>query len=305
MKRVIIILFSITYLFFVNCVYVFAVPDDLVDFSVTYDNTAVALYSSSTSGGSIVSSNQNIFYQIVGSNTEYTGGTLTFSAEFPITAVVAGFYGGATYSGTFNFRWLFTPSLKKYDNGTWENAGAITSVNIFYDGSDNVEIRPFQVTNSGYTGYIILNDKYMVDNAGIAQGLILPFRVVISGEVSYTSTSQLMSPAYRMYFTNDYFALTSGEAKAHWGMYDPLSMQDSEQHEEVINGYDNTAGNNANNSLESGLASYESEEAQAHNDFNNKMDSYTNPDTSDYVSGISFISSAVVLWWNGLVLMIS
>lgn len=318
MKKVFVILFFITCLFFVNVVSVFAIPDEEIDFTILASDTAVALFPSSTAGGSIVSSNQNIFYQIVGSNTEYTGGTLTFSAEFPLTAVIAGFPGNATYSGSFVFKWLFTPSLKKYDNGSWVNAGAITSVNIYYDGSDNIEIRPYQVTNSGYTGYILMNDRYMVANAGIAQGLLIPLRVVISGEVSYTSSSSLLSPAYRMYFTNDYFSLTSGEAKACWGHYSSLSgvindqivndnmlassqaAQASSEHEEVINGYDNSSGNAANVSLESGLASYESEEAQAHADFNDKMDSYTNPDTSDYVSGISFISSAVVMWWNGL-----
>lgn len=72
------------------------------------------------------------------------------------------------------------------------------------------------------------------------------------------------------------------------------------QHQDLVNGFDDSAGNEANKSLEDGLSSYESEEQKAHDDFNKAMDNYTNPDLSSYKSGFAFISSAAMSWWNAL-----
>lgn len=76
--------------------------------------------------------------------------------------------------------------------------------------------------------------------------------------------------------------------------------QAADLHKDLVDGFNDSAGQDANKNLQEGIASYESEESQAHQDFTSKMDSYENPDISDYVSGVSFISSAVVMWWNAL-----
>lgn len=78
------------------------------------------------------------------------------------------------------------------------------------------------------------------------------------------------------------------------------ASQAAAEHEDTVNGFDDSAGQAVNKNLQQGVSSYESEESQAHQDFTDKMDSYENPDISDYVSGVSFISSAVVMWWNAL-----
>lgn len=78
------------------------------------------------------------------------------------------------------------------------------------------------------------------------------------------------------------------------------ASQAAAEHEDTVNGFDDTKGQQVNKDLQDGIAVYESQEDAAHQDFDSKMDAYEDPDVSDYVSGVSFISSAVVMWWNAL-----
>lgn len=78
------------------------------------------------------------------------------------------------------------------------------------------------------------------------------------------------------------------------------ASQSAEEHEDTVNGFDDSKGQQVNKNLEDGISAYESQEDAAHQDFTDKMDAYEDPDVSDYVSGVSFVSSAVVMWWNAL-----
>lgn len=78
------------------------------------------------------------------------------------------------------------------------------------------------------------------------------------------------------------------------------ASQSAKEHQDTVNGFDNSKGNQTNDKLKDGMSAYESQEDKAHQDFDEKMDAYENPDVSDYASGVSFISSAVVMWWNAL-----
>lgn len=74
----------------------------------------------------------------------------------------------------------------------------------------------------------------------------------------------------------------------------------AQQNENLVNGYDSSSGDNANSDLQSGLTVYESDEAAAQQDFSQKMDAYEFPDTTPYVSGVSFVASCITMWFNGL-----
>lgn len=95
-------------------------------------------------------------------------------------------------------------------------------------------------------------------------------------------------------------SLSDKEIAVNESIADQQASQASQEHEEVINGYDNSSGEDANSSLESGLASYEDQESQAHADFDQKMDDYDTPDISSLSAGVTFLSSAITMWWDGL-----
>lgn len=283
------------------------------------DNKSITVYTTSSSNGSLSSSTTTHYL--------YWSGLLETHHEI----YYGGFSPNTTYDGyfSFNFNPIRSLTYKYYNNG-WVSLPStyITnglSVNLrglkaFW--IDGTELNTHVTLVNGQSQYRIFVDipscytspttAMSPDTYGIK--IVIDASCPLFALDSNVYTTWLSSMyadvgfyvEYGIFYGNTF----SGDYKSFLNsspiinndnlIASSQAAQASSEHDDVVNGYDNTSGNAANNSLESGLASYESEEDQAHNDFNDKMDSYTNPDTSDYVSGISFISSAVVLWWNGL-----
>lgn len=305
----------------------FAVPDQH-DITLVPSQTQVALFPYFS--GSAVPQSQTTFSSITyshgqnssadwysenGNTREYL--SQYFDADFNVMAVVAGFSSGATYSGTFKFTMTYTPSLLLWSNDSkWTSDGTnITGVNIEFLGCEGVEWRPESTSTTSATGYLVVSDKYFAQNSGIGGGLLLPFKVSVRGYSNQQAATAVGTHPALAKFSFNTFKMTSGSMAGVWGKYDPATQQivdnqaaiassqaalSESQHDDLVNGFDDSAGNAANKSLEDGLSSYESEEQKAHDDFNKAMDNYTNPDLSSYKSGFAFISSAAMSWWNAL-----
>lgn len=294
----------------------FAMPDSEVDFTVSPSSVAVALFPQY--GGSAVPASQAIYY----TNNQY-GGSPTYSANassqyfkstFNITAVMGGLPAGRTYSGGFHFVAHFTPEIQQVIDGTWQSTHSyVQGVNIKILSDSPVRVRPDTCTLSTFSGYMLLDDYYVTANSSPYDGLLIPLEITVSGRCDNVPQSSF--PVGRCRFNFNSFTMDSGTLFGHNGRYDPASQQivdnqasiassqaslSESQHDDLVNGFDDSAGNEANKSLEDGLASYESEEQKAHDDFNKAMDNYTNPDLSSYKSGFAFISSAAMSWWNAL-----
>lgn len=294
----------------------FAMPDSEVDFTVSPSSVAVALFPQF--GGSMVPASQAIYY----SNNKYggsdtysaNGGTQYFESTFNITAVMGGLPAGRTYAGGFHFVAHFTPEIQMYQDSAWKTTNCfVQGVNIKILSESPVRIRPDTCTLNTFSGYMLLDDYYVVANSSPYDGVLIPLEITVTGRCD--NVPQSTFPVGRCRFSFNSFTMDSGTLSGHNGKYDPDSQQvvdnqasiassqaslSESQHNDLVNGFDDSAGNDANKSLEDGLSSYESEEQQAHDDFNKAMDDYTNPDLSSYKSGFAFISSAAMSWWNAL-----
>lgn len=335
MKKNIIVLFSIICLLFVSSISVYATPSDAYSFNGDFalylnwqNNTGSNLYPTSVeyilSNGTVTNGST---YDISAS-TGYI--RLIWEYDIPFVIYVSGTPGGDSYSSgnaTLNFNPTYsvvTPT--NYTYAVRGNYYSVTSGSLIAPSGEQYQLvrrensPKFYVSwtdkpNSGgsYGGTIHLNYSctlYGVENNTLTR-LDGPMMIQaatytylkINARASNTPSDSSSYATFNLktFSEQEYYAQVNGYlAGVEQSIASSQAAQASSEHDDVVNGYDNSSGNAANDSLESGLASYESEEDQAHADFNEKMDSYTNPDTSDYVSGISFISSAVVMWWNGL-----
>ena len=166
-----------------------------------------------------------------------------------------------------------------------------------------------------YTFYILLQDFYIPPSNGVVSTnrVVCDITFSMASSVNYTVPSTNTFPVSYYSVVNNtlrFFSRSfSGTVESGKHTFDGDNRQDiansqaslsESQHDDLINGFDDSAGNAANKSLEDGLSSYESEEQKAHDDFNKAMDDYTNPDLSSYKSGFAFLSSAAMSWWNAL-----
>lgn len=335
MKKNFVILLSIICLLFSSSLSVLATPSDAQSFNRNFgillnwqNNNGSHLYPTSVeyilTNGTVTNGSSND----ISASTGYV--RLIWDYDIPFIIYVSGTPGGDSYStgnATLNFNPTYnvvTPT--NYNYAVRGNYYSVTSGTLIAPSGEQFQLvrrentPQFYVSwidkpNSGgsYGGTIHLTytcTLYGVNNNNLTR-LDGPMMIQaathtylnINTRASDTPSNNSSYATFNLktFSEQEYYAQLNGYlAGVEQSIASSQAAQASSEHDDVVNGYDNTSGNAANNSLESGLASYESEEAQAHNDFNSKMDSYTNPDTSDYVSGISFISSAVVMWWNGL-----
>lgn len=282
MKRFVSMLFAVVFASLLFCFPVFAVPNQW-DFSLAASDTQVALFPY-FSGGALPQS------QTVFSSTAYNHGQNSsaswytengydryylsqyFEADFNVMAVVAGFAGDSTYSGTFKFSMTFTPSLLLWSNdSTWTSEGTnISGVNIEFLGCENVQWRPDTASTTSATGYLVISDKYFANNAGIGDGLLLPFKVTVRGYTNQQAATNVGTHPAQAKFAFNTFKMTSGYMYGVHGKYDPSTQQvvnnqnaiassqaslSESQHDDLVNGYNNSSGSSA---MESGASNVES-----------------------------------------------
>lgn len=264
----------------------------------------------------------------------------TYVFALPFTIRLTGIPDDSTVKGNVGGSIKWTPQLGYYNNGTWttisSNSFALRGVRpVFQTFSEGVTAFPTYNVETSMTFYMGISQTYYSGSVPFCTGTIY-FTYISNGDFQFDSNIHLkvnvtsnsgtgtlkrtagdisnpsgviedvgnaqMTQADKIAASQA--AQSSKEHKEQMSQADKIASaqasQASREHDEVVNGYDDSSGKDANASLENGLASYESEEAQAQADFNEKMDDYTNPDTSQYIQGISFISSAVVMWWDGL-----
>lgn len=217
------------------------------------------------------------------------------------------FYAG-DFSGQADKRVLLTDFL-------------VTSLSCYSSDGSRVPVYYSRVLSDDgayftYTFYVLLQDYYIAPSNGVVATNSVVIDVTWSMASAFYYTATTVAPYELLpYYTLVNQKMTylsrsfSGTVESGKHTFDGDNRQDiansqaslsESQHDDLINGFDDSAGNAANKSLEDGLSSYESEEQKAHDDFNKAMDDYTNPDLSSYKSGFAFISSAAVSWWNAL-----
>lgn len=190
---------------------------------------------------------------------------------------------------------------------------------LYYPGSSSFV--PVPIDRHGRGFMVSLNDVFFSSDSESYVVLRLKYRYVLNFMIYLYASNPLSDPYLPAYlrssislsdtpvFTGRY---TEGDARPDSDTTASLIIdndnklavqqerQEEARHQDLISGYDDLDGQVVNKDLQDGFSAYESEEDQAHQDFNDKMDAYEDPDIGSYLSGVTFISSAVVMWWNSL-----
>lgn len=327
MKKRFVSVLCVVALFFMYSVPVFAVTVDLIasrnGFTLT-SGSRMSLFLDSTDSyvmpydkdGKNYASSRLVYtgvahYIITGfiGNSTYTGG-LFLDMSLPTMAQGSVFFASfgdlslplsLTHDGVvLNFRGL--PSVIQ--------AGSVSA--CLPDGT----VIPVQYTSPG-TIFLRLDDVY-IDSGFSLLSVDVVYYAYVYFTQSYTGSATASYSCPLMYsfdlgYQDCYFSGTRVTGKLDSAdltadlvnkkadeIAAAQASQSAQEHEDTVNGYDDSAGQAVNDNLQQGISVYESQEDQAHQDFNDKMDAYEDPDISDYVSGVSFISTAVVMWWNAL-----
>lgn len=272
-----------------------------------------------------VSFSQNVVFNpnISSALTAYSLSQINFS---DYTYTIEGFENDATYNGVVYFQ-VFIPSESNYvfnpaPGYTYSTDAPLNVLSpIFptsitcYDSSGNLCTVYYSYSSSSYGGrsgllftfYILLQDYYIPPSNGVVEVNKLVLSVTWSSPsckryYMNNDGGSIGTPLsyYRVYNPYVTYLSRSYSGTVEMGRHDFNSDVSQDQQDQLVNGYDSSSGDDANSSLQSGLAVYESDEAQAQADFTSKMDAYEFPDVAPFASGVSFVASCMTSWFNGL-----